>query len=119
MQETRAEIARDPSPLRPYGPPPPCDGGGVRKAHCSTLLHEKFICDSPALRGRQSWADALPAIILRRRRLGLSPALLLGFEERGEDLADGAFGDVAGDEDHTAAAVLIGPGVERRRRVED
>src|SRR5882757_1837350 len=52
MQETRAEIARDPSPLRPYGPPPPCDGGGVRKAHCSTLLHEKFICDSPTGKGR-------------------------------------------------------------------
>src|SRR5258708_11941087 len=93
------------SPSGPTGPPPPCDGGGVRKV-------------SPALRGRQSWADALPAI-LGRRRLGLPPALLLGFEERGEDLADGAFGDVAGDEDHTAAAVLVGPGFERRRRMED
>src|SRR5216683_807437 len=50
----------------------------------------------------------------------LAPALLLGLEERGEDLADGALGDVAGDEHHAALAVVaLGPGVERRRRMED
>src|SRR5829696_9395355 len=49
-----------------------------------------------------------------------APALLLGFEEGGEDLADGALGDVAGDEHHAALAVVaLGPGIERGRRMED
>src|SRR5215211_7212278 len=49
-----------------------------------------------------------------------APALLLGFEEGGEDLADGALGDVAGDEHHAALAVVaFGPGIERGRRMED
>src|SRR5882757_10851413 len=52
--------------------------------------------------------------------LVLAPALLLGFEEGGEDLADGALGDVAGDEHDAALAVIaLGPGVERGRRMED
>src|SRR5882757_7153388 len=50
----------------------------------------------------------------------LAPALLLGVEEGGEDLADGALGDVAGDEHDAALAVVaLGPGVERGRRMED
>src|SRR5712672_13996 len=59
-------------------------------------------------------------LLLRLLLLVLAPALLLGFEERGEDLADGALGDVAGDEHDAALAVVaLGPGVERRRRMED
>src|ERR1044072_5094105 len=49
-----------------------------------------------------------------------APALLLGLEEGGEELADGALGDVAGDEHHAALAVVaLGPGVERGRGMED
>src|SRR6266851_5089293 len=61
------------------------------------------------------------ARLLRRRLLRvLAPALLLGVEEGGEDLADGALGDVAGDEHHAALAVVaFGPGLERGRRMED
>src|SRR5437762_9686042 len=52
--------------------------------------------------------------------LVLAPALLLRLEERGEHLADGALGDVAGDEHHAALAVVaLGPGFERRGRMED
>src|SRR5216683_5895701 len=61
------------------------------------------------------------ARLLRRRLLRvLAPALLLGVEEGGEDLADGALGDVAGDEHHAALAVVaLGPGVERGWRMKD
>src|SRR5258708_36449432 len=50
----------------------------------------------------------------------LAPALLLGGAEGGEDLADGALGNVAGDEHHAGlAGVALGPGVARGRRTED
>ena len=50
----------------------------------------------------------------------LAPALFLGIEERGEDLADRALADVARDEHDAALAVVaFGPGVERGRRMED
>src|SRR5260370_29164900 len=69
---------------------------------------------SPARAPRRGGDD-----LLRLLRV-LAPALLLGVEERGEDLADGALGDVAGDEHDAALAVVaLGPGVERGRRMED
>src|SRR5258708_36878588 len=70
---------------------------------------------TPPLRGLRAGEERS----LRLLRV-LAPALLLGVEEGSEDLADGALGDVAGDEHDAALAVVaLGPGVERRRRMED
>src|SRR5258708_14860742 len=70
---------------------------------------------TPPLRGLRAGEERS----LRLLRV-LAPALLLGVEERGEDLADGALGDVAGDEHDAALAVVaLGPVVERGRRMED
>src|SRR6185312_8580271 len=68
--------------------------------------------------GTKGKAAARLCALLRRRRV-LAPALLLGIEERGEDLADGALADVARDEHDAALAVVaLGPCLERRRRME-
>src|SRR5258708_4626243 len=70
---------------------------------------------TPPLRGLRAGEERS----LRLLRV-LAPALLLGVEEGSEDLADGALGDVAGDEHDAALAVVaLGPGVERGRRMED
>src|SRR5512147_2620672 len=69
---------------------------------------------------QSGWRGGGPAVLLLLLLLLLAPALLLGLEEGGEHLADGALGDVAGDEHHAALAIVaLRPGVERRRWMED